>query len=258
MNHKFLSVLLLMAVMLVAGCTSNASIKKTNNTAMGGSEAAVEKPVGIGYIMENSTMIIEDNGKFSFMKDNATLNDGTIVTTSGSVNFKNGSTIILKNEESIWSDGSIMEKSMLGHEGEVTEQSGDMIENNASSSNTTRLQKIANNYYRYDPIAYQEALADKKTVFLDFHANWCPVCNAERPGILEGTNSINYTDVIGFEVHYNDNETKDFDNDLIKQFQVAYQHTKIIINKNGKTTLKTLEVFDKDRVISEIDKARSA
>lgn len=113
-----------------------------------------------------------------------------------------------------------------------------------------------NNYYRYDPELYQAALNDNKIVFLYFRANWCPICNAERPHIQSGFDSIGYTDVVGFEVHYNDDETKQFDNELIKKFQVPYQHTKIILDRNGNVLLKTLDVFSKERVVLEIEKAR--
>ena len=142
----------------------------------------------------------------------------------------------------------------LGHWGTL-KVIGNQTEN-AALENETNATKLADNYYRYNTAAFQKAVDGNKTIFLSFRANWCPVCQQERPGILDAFNSINYADVIGFEVHYNDNETTDFDNNLARKYQVGYQHTKIII-KNGSIKIKTLEFFDKNRVISEIEKARS-
>jgi len=133
-----------------------------------------------------------------------------------------------------------------------------MMEKEAESGAVmeAKAEKLASNYYRYDPSTYEQ-LSREKLVFFNFRANWCPICNSERPGILAAFNEMDYGDVVGFEVHYNDPETKDFDNELIRKYQVAYQHTKIILDKDGNQVIKTLEFFDKERVKSEIEKVRS-
>ncbi|MBI2173218.1 MAG: redoxin domain-containing protein [Candidatus Aenigmarchaeota archaeon] len=112
-------------------------------------------------------------------------------------------------------------------------------------------QTIAKNYYRYDRAAYEQALSGGKIVFLDFYASWCPICNAEKPDIVQAFNEIDYDNVVGFQVHYNDDQTNDDDRSLAREFGITYQHTKIII-KDGTVALKSLEVFSADRVKAEI------
>ena len=161
----------------------------------------------------------------------------------------------VKNTEK---NSSMMEKdSAMKNTSEMNAIKESMQNNMTNSAKAEDLEKLAKNYYRYDPVAFQEALDAKKVIFLDFHANWCPICNSEHPAITEGFNEMTYDDVIGFQVHYNDDETKSFDRDLIGQYQVAYQHTKVIIGKDGKTLLKTLESFSKEKMLQEIEKARS-
>lgn len=118
------------------------------------------------------------------------------------------------------------------------------------------LVQFANNYYRYDPDAYKQALSEDKAVFLFFTANWCPLCAAQRPKILAAFNEISYDDVIGFEVHYNDWETQNFDIEIAQKFQVPYQDTKIIIDKNNNVLVKTQSHLEKEMIISEIERAR--
>jgi thiol-disulfide isomerase/thioredoxin len=216
---KILPALLMVAALSVAGCVSGISGEKTLE------DGTIVKADGT-MIKPDGTMIAPD-GTMTTPDGTMTKPDGTMVKPDGTMILPNGT--IIPPE-------AMMEK---------TETSG--------------LTKFANNYYRYDPDAYQKALDDGKVIFLDFHADWCPICVAEKPSILAAFNELNADDVIGFQVHYNDGQTKSFDTDLIKQFQVAYQHTKIIIGKDGEiSTPKTLEQFNKERVLSEINKARNA
>ena len=117
----------------------------------------------------------------------------------------------------------------------------------------TGLTVFANNYYRYDPNAYQQALSEGKVVFLFFRANWCPLCAAQRPKILAAFDELESDELIGFEVHYNDVVTKPFDTELAAVHQISYQDTKIVIDKTGSVVLKTLQHLEKDRIKSEIE-----
>jgi len=71
----------------------------------------------------------------------------------------------------------------------------------------------------YSPTAYAEALADGKTVVLDFHASWCPTCVKNAPGIRAAFESTNNANVVGFIADY-DKETA-----LENQFGVSSQST---------------------------------
>ncbi len=78
---------------------------------------------------------------------------------------------------------------------------------------------IAGAIQTYSPTAYAEALADGKTVIIDFHASWCPICAANAPGIRAAFESTNNASVVGFIADY-DKETV-----LENQFGVSSQST---------------------------------
>ena len=109
-------------------------------------------------------------------------------------------------------------------------------------------------YYRFDKAHYEKSLEEGKVILLDFHANWCPICKTEQPNIFAAFNELNNENIVGYEVHYNDDETNEDDEEMAKKFGITYQHTKVIIGKNGQVALKSLEVFSKDKVINEISK----
>ena len=91
----------------------------------------------------------------------------------------------------------------------------------------------ASRYYAFSASAFEQAMASDKIVFLEFYANWCPVCRAEQPEIVEGFNQLERNDVVGLRANYNDDETDAAEKALAQQLGVTYQHTKIIF-RNGK------------------------
>ncbi len=118
------------------------------------------------------------------------------------------------------------------------------------------LPKYASRYYRYNKEAYDSAVIEGKVVYLYFYASWCPICKESRPKILDAFNKMSFDDVIGFEVHYNDNEVTDEDREITRNYQIPYQHTTIIA-KNGEQVFKSLEELTTEKLIEEIGKARS-
>jgi thiol-disulfide isomerase/thioredoxin len=71
----------------------------------------------------------------------------------------------------------------------------------------------------YDPTTYAQALADGKTVILDFHASWCATCAANAPAIRAAFESTGNTNVVGFIADY------DIETVLESQFGVYAQST---------------------------------
>ncbi|MBI2575364.1 thioredoxin family protein [Candidatus Woesearchaeota archaeon] len=103
-------------------------------------------------------------------------------------------------------------------------------------------------YYEYRESAYKQALADGKIVYLEFHATWCPICREQEPHIFSAFNSLENPGVVGFRVNY-DREAA-----LKREFNVAYQHTRVII-KDGKVVKKASDFWNSDRIRSELEKA---
>lgn len=108
-------------------------------------------------------------------------------------------------------------------------------------------------FLEYNQSDYEKARNTGKIIFLDFYANWCPVCRGEAPEIKSGFDSLTSDKVIGFRVNYNDPNTDENEKKLAEEFKIPYQHTKVIL-KNGKEVLKDGEVWDREKFLEEINK----
>ena len=109
-------------------------------------------------------------------------------------------------------------------------------------------------YIRYEKSKYEQSLAEGKVVLLDFYANWCPICRIENPKIISALKELDSTKIAAFQVHYNDNEVNEEDREVAKEFGITYQHTKVIV-KDDTQFSKSLEVWNKEKTIQEINKA---
>lgn len=98
-------------------------------------------------------------------------------------------------------------------------------------------------YLEFTQSDYDQAVASGNTIVLDFYANWCPICRVEEPALLSSFNALNDSNVVGFRVNYNDDDTDDAEAALADQFGVTYQHTKVIV-RNGQIGLKTQNTWD--------------
>jgi len=127
-------------------------------------------------------------------------------------------------------------------------------DNNQSYGGTVISGKTAK-LYDYNQADYEAALKTDNLIVLYFYANWCPICKEEVSAALYPVfNELDKNNVIGFRVNYNDNETDGNEKELAREFGVAYQHTKVFV-KDNQRVLKSPEDWDKDRYVSEINKA---
>lgn len=109
-------------------------------------------------------------------------------------------------------------------------------------------------FYDFSKGKYEEALNSDKLIVLYFYANWCPICKEEVPKLYSAFNELTTDKVIGFRVNFNDSDTDSDEENLAREFGVAYQHTKVFV-KNGSRVLKSPESWEKDRYLDEIQKA---
>lgn len=111
-------------------------------------------------------------------------------------------------------------------------------------------------YIRFSQAHYDKALSEGKVIYFYFYANWCPICAKERPNVLAAFNEMNYPNVVGFEVHFNDNEVTKDDENIARQFGISYQHTTIIhvvgVDKTGKESFRSLQPISKEEIKQRI------
>jgi thiol-disulfide isomerase/thioredoxin len=106
-------------------------------------------------------------------------------------------------------------------------------------------------YQDWDKKKFDEATSEGKIVLIDFAANWCPACQAEHPELIKGFEMLNNPDIVGFRVHYKDDQTTQEMQALAEQYQIPYQHTKVVI-KDGRVVLKSPEAWTADRLVQEL------
>lgn len=108
-------------------------------------------------------------------------------------------------------------------------------------------------YLEFVKTDYDKAVSENKVIFLNFYANWCPICRAEAPDLKAGFNDLKTENVVGFQVNWNDSDTDDAEKELAKKYNISYQHTKVIV-KDGKAVYNQIEQWDKDQVVSNLGK----
>lgn len=149
----------------------------------------------------------------------------------------------------------IMEK-----KGEVMEKEGAMEKGESMQKETSYSGKViagtTTKYIRYNQADHDKALAEGKVIYFYFYANWCPICAKERPNILAAFDEMNYPNVVGFEVHFNDNEVTPDDENIARKFGISYQHSTIIhvvgVDKSGKEAFRSLQPMSKEEIKQKI------
>jgi len=111
--------------------------------------------------------------------------------------------------------------------------------------------QIVGNYRIYDKQRYERAKSEGKGVLLYFYANWCPTCRVQEP-IVEEVFSALVADerVVGFRVNYNDSDTTPDGKELAMQTGVTYQHTFIVLGRDGEEAWRLVGDWGKEEMIS--------
>jgi len=220
-----------------------------------GDKTKNEKMMGAGIVLKNGTIMLEEGDKMSPLAKEYVFETGVKVSLTGKVTKKDGTTVQLKEGESVWEDGSIVG---AGANEMMPKESATMMkkEGGAMMAKYTGIVLAGKSAPLLDftKADYDMAVKSDKLVVLYFYANWCPICKAEFPVMQKVFNELSTDKAIGFRVNYNDDQTDTDEKALAKQFGVAYQHTKVFV-KNGQRILKSPEGWDEKRYDTEINKA---
>lgn len=95
----------------------------------------------------------------------------------------------------------------------------------------------------YEPFSqekFEEAKAANSIILLEFYANWCPICAAQKPEIQSAFQEISNPKIVGFQVNYRDTETEAAEENLARKYGVTYQHTHVIIDSGENQLLKEI------------------
>ncbi len=115
------------------------------------------------------------------------------------------------------------------------------------SDNTETNVVLASNFGDYDKAAYELALAEGKSVFLDFHATWCSTCLSNAPKIESAFERLEDDSVVGFRVNY-DKEVA-----LKREFGVNFQSTLVLIDGEGNSSKLGPGFVSENQVLSFLE-----
>ena len=100
----------------------------------------------------------------------------------------------------------------------------------------------------YDKAALDRAIADGKPAIVAFHADWCPVCKAQKPVVQSLLGEPNLKDVTLFVADY------DKERDLKKALRVTQQST-FVVFKGGKEVARSTGQTKKEDLAALFGKA---
>ncbi len=106
-------------------------------------------------------------------------------------------------------------------------------------------------YNEFNQSDYEKALAEGKIVYLEFYANWCPICRAQEPDLFDGFNKLPRADVAGFRVNYKDDKTDEDEKALAEKYKIPYQHHKIVL-KDGKVVIDSADTWDSADLVTQL------
>lgn len=107
-------------------------------------------------------------------------------------------------------------------------------------------------YQPFTQAAYDTARSEGKTIFLEFYANWCPICKAQAPALESGLSKIVSENMVAFRVNYKDSETDADETAMAKKYNITYQHTHIVADSSEQIKLRSNEEWSEADVIEKV------
>jgi thiol-disulfide isomerase/thioredoxin len=100
----------------------------------------------------------------------------------------------------------------------------------------------------YEKAAFDKALAEGRPVIVDFFADWCPTCKAQKPHVQSLLGEPKMKDVTLFVADY------DKEKDLKKALRVTQQST-FVVFKGGKEVARSTGQTKKEDLAATFAKA---
>jgi thiol-disulfide isomerase/thioredoxin len=100
----------------------------------------------------------------------------------------------------------------------------------------------------YSAAAFDAAQAAGKSILVEIHATWCPICKAQAPILSEIESGPDYRNLIVFHVDF------DGQKDAVKRFGARMQST-LITFKGGKETGRSVGDTDRAALAALLAKA---
>lgn len=178
-----------------------------------------------------------------------------LLFTLGCVSPTNSNTApdSMMNEKGVIETTPTMEKT---GETMAEKNNGEAMDKDAGETmNSDSPDAMMKNALTYEPFtlsAYNEARSQGKTIFLEFYANWCPICKAQDPALREGLSQLSGEKWVAFQVNYKDSDTDADEEALAREFNITYQHTHIVTDASGTIKLRSNEQWSSADVVSAL------
>lgn len=148
-----------------------------------------------------------------------------------------------ENIESAETEAMEKKEVMAVSDNETVQKDGVMMAKILAKKNST--------FSEFNLKDYEKALSEGKIVYLEFYANWCPICRAQETELIEGFNKLKRDDVAGFRVNFKDDQTDEDEKSLAEKFKIPYQHHKIVL-KGGQVVINSADTWDVQTLVSEL------
>jgi len=103
----------------------------------------------------------------------------------------------------------------------------------------------------FDQVLYEQAISDENIIVLYFCSDADPICQVESPDIAEGFDKLTVSNVVGFQIDYNQETMSEYEKNLVETFDIDTQHTKLVL-VDGEEALRSSEAWTTPRFVEAI------
>jgi thioredoxin 1 len=230
--------------LVAAGCNKQAAQVRQNSqpvvqnneqqgnmaTSSAGADMAKDQKMSDEKILavlfrDNEALTVWPGNELAALDHDAMLDNGIKVSRAGLISFSDGKTVQLKNGQEVDRKGSIKQANADLMKMKAMMPENNNMMNGASSTEGSMMRKPGS-YINYSADALAAAEKSGGRTVLFFHANWCPMCQADDKDIRANLDKI----PSGVTILITDYDTE---TQLKQKYGVTYQNTYVQIDKNG-------------------------